>query len=443
MSTQVTTHIHGIPPFVMPDAIVFPIKLENTILFGLTEEEFRWCLDPQGSPMAPRLQKPDPQSNGCVLWSFPRYVYKKVRRRVFDKTLDRSLVVDRTIKVSTATKWDPWPLIKIPTPTPAQEWLIEFWNRRLDIVRKQDHDAEMLEGEAEYERLHQEATALAQQSPCYSEWRLALVDHRSDPNDERWILEQWRERLIAIRPPDKNCARLAEIESEEICFWFTRPGRSIVGQDDFGNLSGLKTYSPIRKPKRNDDQWEEGLAIVQKAGQTNDVDDITIRIRLGNLSVAQAAQMKRIGSRTMRDMIRERERILRRHAAESKGPGQDALWKAAVANTYSDETPAGWHILVRFPKTKPRVYPLDLSPDANEAELQETLLRLARVQAYRMYLDKLDKRGLKSLGLKPATLNSDPKVQAIRKFCIDKTIQAFKNGKIRDLTPTSLTFSLG
>jgi hypothetical protein len=205
-------------------------------------------------------------------------------------------------------------------------------------------------------------------------------------------------------------------------------------------MSGLSVYEPKYKPKRNDNQLvAQGLAITQKTGEKKNVDDIVIRIRLGALSIAQAATLEGIGGRKMRDVIRERERVLRRHAAESQGPGQDALWKVAIANTYSGKTPTGWHILVRFPQTKPRVYPLDLSPDANEAELQEALLCLARVQAYRMYMDKLDKRGFKYLGIKPTTPNGDPKVQAIRKFCVDKTLEAFKNGKIRDLTPTSLT----
>jgi hypothetical protein len=275
-----------------------------------------------------------------------------------------------------------WGMVNFADTTPQEEWEIEFWNRKL--------------------------------------WQLLRAEVKS----------------LAI-PPDESCARLAEIESQELKEWFTEPARSICWQDDYGNMSGLSTYVPVRKPKRDDTQLIKGIEIVQKAGAKTDVDGIIIRLRLG-FTIEEEARLKGIGSRKMRDMVRERERVLRRHAVESQGPGENAAWKAAIANTYSGETPTGWHILVRFPQAKPRVYPLDMGSNDGEAELQEAILILARRQAFQMFLDKIDKKGFKYLGLDPTTLNGDPKVLAIRKHIVGKTIQAFRNGKIRDLTPTSL-----
>ena len=93
-----------------------------------------------------------------------------------------------------------------------------------------------------------------------------------------------------------------------------------------------------------------------------------------------------------------------------------------------------------MPKTKIRVYDLKLSTTPTQDELHEALLRTARLEAFRMFWDKTEKRGWKDLGMTPQTPNDDPKVLEVRKYFLDKVIEAFNNGKIVDLsrlTPTS------
>jgi hypothetical protein len=305
----------------------------------------------------------------------------------------------------------------------------EVWERILEREAKLDNEREQEEGEQFYNETHKKAETEAKQNPDYTRWQIARLARAT-------AKKLTREDYVYEAPPDEACQFLSQLES--VRPYFAEPGYNIRKMNKWGKLS-KKTFD--ERPRRRDSvkSWYEGVAdglrIAGEKGAATKTDEFIVRVILGELTDKQAAKLQGVSKGKMKDIRRQRIIELKRLGQEY-GPGESQAWWEAVHNTYPTEREQqpGWHIKVRFPRTKARVYKLDISGTPTQEELDEALLRAARLLAYQMFLRETESLGFKALGLTSGMWNDDPAVAGVREGILDKVIEAFRTSQVRDLT---------